>query len=251
MKKVMMLMSNKTTKLFEVDLYKPIQEHFIEQGYEVYGEVNHCDIAAIKDDELVIVELKLNISIKLLIQATKRQRLSDQVYIAIPRPTYSLRSKKWQDICYLVRRLELGLMIVTFKNGTALVEIILAPADFDRKKSMQSSKKKRDLLLTEMQGRHRDHNVGGSKNQKIMTAYKENCIHIACCLERLGQLSTSDLRQMGTGDKTVSILNKNYYGWFERVRRGTYSLSDKGKNELTSYPQLVHYYGELIANKLG
>lgn len=58
-----------TKKLLEVDLYKPIQTYFSRDGYEVYGEVKDCDLVAVKDEELVVVELKLTLSVDLLIQA--------------------------------------------------------------------------------------------------------------------------------------------------------------------------------------
>lgn len=234
-------------KRYEVDLYKPIQNYFTEQGYGVYGEVNDCDIVAMKDDELIVIELKLTLNVELLIQASKRQRLTDQVYIAIPKPKYNLRSKKWKDVCHLIRRLELGLIIVLFEEGVAThVDIKISPAAFDRKKSMQRSKKKRDRLLKEIKGRHGNYNMGGSNKTKIMTAYKENCIHIACCLKRHGPLSPKDLREMGTGDKTWTILNKNYYGWFEKMRRGVYAISEKGDSEMELHPELVRYYLESL-----
>ena len=62
---------NEKNKRLEVDLYKPIQEYFLCEDYQVFGEVNDCDIAAIKDDEIVIIELKLTLSVDLLIQAAK------------------------------------------------------------------------------------------------------------------------------------------------------------------------------------
>ncbi|MBW8351087.1 hypothetical protein K0H71_16810 [Bacillus sp. IITD106] len=233
-------------KILEVDLFYPIQNYFKIIGYDVYGEVHHCDVAAVKDDHLIIVELKRSLNIDLLIQATKRQRLTDTVYIAIPKPRFSLRSKKWKDICYLIRRLELGLIIVSFQKSGAYAEVKIHPGPFDRNKSMKLSKKKRDNLLNEIKGRHGDYNVGGSTQTKIMTAYKENCIHIACCLEHFGPLSPKNLRELGTGDKTLSILQKNYNGWFERVKRGTYLISEKGKNDLKLYPEIVNYYYKMI-----
>lgn len=239
-------MKNKTAKLYEVDLYKPIQDYFIQREYEVYGEVNHCDLIAVKENELIIVELKLNLSVELLIQATKRQRLSENVYIAIPKPNYSFFSKKWKNICYLIRRLELGLIIVSFQQNKGQAEIKITPSHFDRKKSMQTSRKVRERLLDEIKGRNGDNNIGGSNKTKIMTAYKESCIYIACCFERFGPLSPKALRNIGTGKKTLSILNKNYYGWFTRIKRGTYCISELGKKELEEYPQLVQYYSELI-----
>jgi hypothetical protein len=229
-------------KILEVDLYKPIQTHFIKEGYEVYGEVKDCDITAIKGDELIVIELKLTLNIELLIQATKRQRLTDVVYIAIPKPKMNLRSKRWTDICHLIKRLELGLIIVSFTGNRKKTEIMFHPTPFDRSKSMRQNKRKRQSLLTEINGRSADFNVGGSNRTKIMTAYKENCIQIACYLDQYGPLSPRALLEMGTGKKTSSILTKNFYKWFERIKRGTYVISEKGKQELEDYPELVSYY---------
>ncbi|WP_078381779.1 DUF2161 domain-containing phosphodiesterase [Sutcliffiella halmapala] len=236
-------------KIYEVDLYRPIHSFFIKEGYEVYGEVNDCDVAMIREDELVIIELKLTLNVHLLIQATKRQRLTDSVYIAIPKPTYSLRSKRWTDLCHLIRRLELGLILVSFTGKRKKAEIIFEPASFDRGKSLRQNKRKREALLKEINGRSSDSNVGGSNRTKIMTAYKENCIQIACYLEQFGPLSPKALGEMGTGKKTSSILTKNYYKWFERIKRGTYIISEKGKEELKEYLELVDYYLARVVRK--
>ncbi len=238
-------MKNPEGKRYEVDLYRPVKDYFVKEGYEVYGEVNHCDIAAVKESELVIIELKLSLTIDLLIQATKRQRLTNQVYIAIPKPKYSLRSKKWKDSSNLVRRLELGLIFVTFQGDDIHIEVVHEPANFDRKKSMQRSKKKRESLFSEIEGRTGDYNTGGSSQTKIVSAYKENCIHIACCLLNNGPLTPKILRGMGTGEKTLSILSNNYDGWFDRVKRGTYTLNEKGISELQTFPNLLLYYNGL------
>lgn len=239
-------MSSKLSKRYEVDLYEPVKAYFTEMAYAVYGEVKDCDVVALREDELVIIELKLTINITLLMQAAKRQRITDQVFIAIPKPNYSLRSQKWRDLCYLVRRLELGLILVSFQDDEADAKIVIEPNSFDRKKSMQLSKKRRNNVIKEIEGRSGDFNVGGSTRTKILSAYQENCIHIACCLIRFGPLSPKALRDKGTGEKTSAILSKNYYGWFERVEKGIYVVSDKGKMELKLYDELVNYYDNLI-----
>ncbi|KAA0547014.1 hypothetical protein FZW96_13600 [Bacillus sp. BGMRC 2118] len=227
-------------KLQEVDLYKPIHKYFTKEGYEVYGEVNDCDIAAVKGEELVVIELKLNLTVDLLVQATKRQRLTDQVYIAIPKPKYKVRSKRWTDLCHLIRRLELGLITVTFSGNRKKVEVIFDPSSFDRRRSY--NKRRRAALLNEINGRSADYNIGGSNKTKIMTAYKENCIQIACFLDKHGQLSPKALKQMGTGEKTSSILTKNYYNWFNRSKRGIYELTEKGKTEMKEHPEIYEYW---------
>ncbi|MCM3082236.1 hypothetical protein M3558_25230, partial [Brevibacillus invocatus] len=60
-------MKKNPDKRYEVDLYEPISQYFRRQGYEVKGEVLHCDLAAVKADELIIVELKRHLSVELLI----------------------------------------------------------------------------------------------------------------------------------------------------------------------------------------
>lgn len=233
-------------KMQEVDLYRPIQMYFLREEYEVYGEVKDCDMAAVKGDELIVIELKLTLSVDLLIQAAKRQRLTDQVYIAIPKPKYRLNSRKWADKCHLIRRLELGLIVVSFSGKRAKAEIIIHPNPFNRRKSIGQYKLKRAAIMKEINGRSADFNVGGSNRTKIMTAYKENCIQIACYLENFGSLSPKALIQLGTGDKTSDMLNKNYYGWFERIKRGTYVITEKGKQEIREYPDLLNYYLEKL-----
>ncbi|MGC5326358.1 DUF2161 domain-containing phosphodiesterase [Brevibacillus sp. SYSU BS000544] len=243
-------MKKAKVKIYEVDLYDPIRNFLTQKGYQVNGEVNHCDLTALKDDELLIVELKRHLTVDLLIQATKRQRLTDLVYIAIPKPAYSLYSKKWHDICYLVKRLELGLLLVSFQGDGAVIEAI-SPKPFDRLKSMQQNKKKRNKLVAEINGRHGDYNVGGSNKTKLMTAYKENCVQIAYFLDQFGPTSPKSLRRKGTGDKTLSILSKNYYGWFEKVGRGTYAISEKGKNEIYDFPHLIKHFTALTLVREG
>jgi hypothetical protein len=229
-------------KLQEVDLYKPIQKVFSHEGYDVYGEVKDCDIVALKEDELVIIELKLTLSVDLLIQAAKRQRLTNQVYIAIPKPKNRMNSKQWADKLHLIKRLELGLIVVSFPGNRSKADILIHPAPFNRKIGVGRNKIKRNAILKEISGRSADFNVGGSTRTKIMTAYKENCIQIASFLNTMGPLSPRALIQLGTGDKTPSILTKNYYGWFERIKRGTYIISEKGKLEVEEYKDLIHYY---------
>ncbi|MBD8067358.1 DUF2161 domain-containing phosphodiesterase [Bacillus sp. PS06] len=229
-------------KLLEVDLYKPIQRYFAKQGFEVYGEVNDCDLVALKEDELIVVELKKTLNVELLVQGAKRQKLTNQVYIAIPRGKQNFRSRKWKDICHLLRRLELGLILVSFSGNRARVDIHLHPTTFDQKKSYAQNKYKRNSLIKEVNGRSGDYNIGGSTRTKIMTAYKENCIQIASYLEEFGPLSPKKLRSLGTGEKTLTILTNNYYRWFEKVSRGVYQINDKGKQELKEFSDLVEYY---------
>lgn len=231
-------------KRLEVDMYQPVKVLLTDQGYTVYGEVKHCDVVALKGDELLIVELKQSLNMDLLLQAAKRLRLTSQVYVAILKPKLSYRSSKWRDICHLLRRLELGMIIIDFDKTDVKTEILFHPKPFDRDKSQQRSKKKRDGMLAEIKGRTGDFNVGGSRQTKIMSAYKESCIQIACILLRKGPLTAKVLRDMGTGDKTSAILINNYYGWFDRIQRGVYMLNETGKKELQAFSEHISQFEE-------
>jgi len=238
-------------ELKEEDLYPPVKEYFEALGYKVNGEVKACDITALKEEELIIIELKKNLTVSLLTQAVIRQRTADLVYIAIPKPKKFKINAKWKDSLHLLRRLELGLILVDIKKGLRTVEVALEPVPFDRNKSIQASKKKRKLLIKEIEGRKMDLNKGGSKGKKLVTAYREASILIATSLQQYGPLSTKELRELGSDNKkTTSILNQNYYGWFERVKKGVYKLTEKGLEDLQQYLELVEYYKAQINSKI-
>ena len=81
----------------ETDLYEPVCRFLEEEGYRVQAEVKDCDIAAEKDGELIIVELKKSFQLKLVYQALDRQSLTEQVFVAIPRPQKGQREKSWKN----------------------------------------------------------------------------------------------------------------------------------------------------------
>ncbi|MCC6489716.1 MAG: hypothetical protein IT364_19645 [Candidatus Hydrogenedentes bacterium] len=222
----------------ETDLYAPLRDYLTAQGYTVRAEVKGCDVTATKGDALIVVELKRNMTLTLLAQAALRQRVADSVYVAVPRPSGGAAGRAWKGIRHLLRRLELGLILVSLGSKAPRVEIVFHPGPFARRKQ----KNVRRALLEEMAGRSGDFNEGGSTRRKLVTAYRESAIQIACCLDALGPTSPRDLRARGCCEKTASILYDNVYGWFERQGRGIYGLSTKGRKELKSYPELVRAY---------
>lgn len=201
-------------------------------GYDVSAEVGHCDIAAVKDDELIVIELKRSANLTLLIQATERQRITDAVYVALPEPARN--SRHFLGVERLLKRLGLGLITVRFGPlGPA------ADKRFDPAPVLGNVRgNKRNAVLREIAGRSENFNVGGSHQTAIMTAYRETALFIACCLERLGPSSTRDLRALGTGAKTTSVLARNHYGWFERVSRGVYRITPPGIAAVHRHPAL-------------
>lgn len=210
----------------ESDLAPPVRDYLIAQGYTVRSEVKNCDITAIQGDDLIVVELKRGFTIDLLIQAVERQRIADSVYVAIPSggETRDRYSKRWKGMERLLKRLSLGLILVSFpldKDAPPTVEVLFHPIDAG--KPRQRTKQRR-AVLREIAGRSADYNVGGSTGRAILTAYREQAIYIALCLETFGSQTPTALRNRGASPRTQAILHRNVYGWFERLERGVYAL---------------------------
>ncbi len=225
----------------EVDLFEPVKKYLEANNYTVRAEVKNCDITATKNDELIIIELKLNINISLLIQAADRQRITDAVYVAVPRKIIKNR-KRWKKTLHVLRRLELGLLLVDIESNINPVEIIFHPLKFQRKKIKQRKR----VIIKEIENRSKNLNIGGSNKRKIITAYRENAIQIAVYLNELGAKAPKVLRKFGCGKKTTSILYNNFYGWFARIEHGIYDISAKGKRELKNFPGLSEKYEAIL-----
>ncbi len=227
------------TDFKETDLYLPVRSFLEEEGYEVQAEVKDCDIAAVKDGQLIIVELKKAFNLKLVYQALDRQSLTEQVFVAIPRPKKGQREKAWKDMLKLLKRLELGLLTVALDSPLKTVDVVLEPSD----SLAWKNRKKKERLQAELENRQLDTNVGGMNRRKIMTAFREKSIRLACILEREGQVSTVSLRERGLEDCVV-LLSRNYDKWFKRVEKGVYALSETGKEALEKedFAKAVEFY---------
>lgn len=233
-------------KILETHLYQPLYNYLTAEGYTVRSEVKNCDITAERGEDLIVIEMKKSFNATLMIQAVQRQRIVNSVYVAIPRPKGGKRGTDWHGMCHLLRRLELGLILVMPEGKAADVEIVFHPGPFDRTQSVYTGKKGKRSLLEEIHARNGDFNVGGSVRRKLVTAYREMAIHIACCIEKLGPQSAAQLKKLETGDKTYSILDYNHYGWFERVSKGVFGLTSEGQTCLVQYAELAaHYRKEL------
>lgn len=226
----------------EKELYPPVRNLFEKRGYIVNAEVKDCDMTAVKDDEFIIVELKRNLTVTLLGQGLKRQRTGADVFIAVPKPKqYSL--KKFRSVFSVIKKLELGLIFVSLRGEHSFAEIVFEPKPF---KFMYKDTRKRKEIMTEIEGRTIETNTGGVTGTKIITAYTEKCIHIACMLDMYGEMSAAEVRKKGGADNAYNILTMNVYGWFEKTGRGIFKITEKGRLDLMEYPELERYYTELL-----
>lgn len=219
-------------KTLETSLYAPVRNFLESQGYEVRGEVKRCDLVGSKPDEIVVVELKLRFSVELLAQACDRLRITESVYVAIPKTAYDGRSRKWRGRLKLLRRLEVGLLVVGVKGR---VQAILHPAPYERRRSNVRQRS----VLRELQGRSGDRNVGGSRGVPLVSAYREQAVLIACALQLFGPQSAVQLRERGACEKAREIMYRDHYGWFDRIDRGLYRISSLGLEQLESFEPLT------------
>jgi hypothetical protein len=224
----------------ESDLYLPLKRAFEAQGFAVFGEVNACDLVARRGDELLIVEMKCAFNLELVFQGLERQRATETVYLAFEAPA-RYDKKRWMGMKRLCRRLGLGLIVVRMnrkQRGAKLdgiPDVLLDPAPY----KPRIDARRRKLILHEIGRRSGDYNVGGSTRRKIVTAYREDALRIAQQLKTLGPSRVRTLA-LGVECKNAgSILLNNYYGWFQRLGRGTYQLTDQGERALETYREVI------------
>lgn len=242
-------MEKKTSsKPRETDLYQPVADFLAQKGFHVRSEVRGCDVTAVREDTLVVVELKLRFNLKLLMQAVNRLTLTDYVYVAIPRPSLGdkngVDSHFWRDMLQILKRLELGLLVVALDSPVQTVEPVLHPMRYTVRKSHVNRLK----VIQEIDSRVGDFNTGGSSRTKITTAYREKSIQMACIMKQRGPTSTRELRLFGLTPRETMSLGKNFYGWFERVSTGVYQLSPQGLAAIETpdaqFAEIVAYYLE-------
>jgi hypothetical protein len=220
----------------ETTLYAPVKEFLESRGYEVKGEVQGCDLVARRGDEPpVVVELKLRFSLALVLQGIDRLVLTERVYLAVPRPPWRRRSRGLipgsRDIRKLCRRLGLGLMLV----GGRKVEVLEEPVPY----RPRPAKARALRLKDEFDRRLGDANVGGASGVPIVTAYRQDALRCAHALALSGPMRIAALRAATGVPGAGRILQRNVYGWFTRLKRGTYTLSEGGGQALTRFAVAV------------
>lgn len=203
----------------ETELYGPVKALLEAQGYDVKGEIVGCDVVGVRGDEPpVIVELKRAFGLELVLQGIDRLALTDNVYLAVgawPRRT--------DDIRRLCRRIGVGLIVV--EHGRAVP--VLDPLPYQPRKNRRRTTR----LLVEHHRRVGDPTSGGSVRRPIMTAYRQEALRCAARLED-GPATLREIRTAGDVPRAGPILQTNVYGWFERVGRGVYVLSPRGRAAL-------------------
>ncbi|MFT4180847.1 MAG: DUF2161 family putative PD-(D/E)XK-type phosphodiesterase [Rhizobium sp.] len=213
----------------ETALYLPIKTFLEAAGYAVKGEISGCDLVGLSDGEppvVVICELKLTFNLELILQAVDRAQASDEVWIAA---RVSAKGKgresdrRFRDLC---RRLGFGMLAV---SDSGVVDVIVSPVAPMPRKNLR----KRVRLVDEHRRRKGDPALGGSTRAPIMTAYRQQALVCAAAILN-GQQRPKEMRAQAP--KAPQILRDNVYGWFERLDRGIYGLTEVGAEALRRWP---------------
>lgn len=214
----------------ETSLYLPVKRFLEGLGYVVKGEVGHCDLVALREDDpglVVIGELKMAFNLELLLQGVDRMGMADEVWLAAQ---LSAKGKgresdaRYRNLC---RRLGLGLLGV---SSAGHVDVLVSPtAPLPRK-----DPRRRSRLVAEHKRRQGDPALGGGSRRPIMTAYRQRALACAGALAE-GPRRLRDLKPLCADAQ--AILQRNVYGWFTRAERGIYVLTDLGRQALETWPQ--------------
>jgi len=217
-------------RIREADLYAPIKAVLEGQGYAVKGEVGAADIVAVRGaEDPLIVEMKSGFSLTLFHQAVDRQRVTDTVYVAVPRASGRAFGAALRRNIGLCRRLGLGLMTVRMSDGC--VDILLDPAPYRPRKA--AARKAR--LLKEFAKLAGDPNTGGSMRRGLMTAYRQDVLRCLALIDASGPTKAVLVAQNTGVARARRLMADNHYGWFERVDTGIYALSPNGRRALADY----------------
>jgi hypothetical protein len=205
----------------ETSLYLPIKTFLESAGYTVKGEIGGCDLVGLSEGDptvVVIGELKLVFNLELILQAVDRATVADEVWIAArisAKGRGRESDKRYRDLC---RRLGFGMLGVSDAGEVSIIVSSVSPMP-------RSNPKRRTRLVKEHRKRAGDPALGGSTKVPIMTAYRQQALACAAAMAH-GPQRSRDLKPIVA--TAGQILLKNYYGWFEKVDKGVYKLSDAG-----------------------
>jgi len=212
----------------ESQLYLPVKRFLEKLGFEVKGEICGCDLVALREGEpvaVVIGELKLTFTLDLVLQAVERTCACDEIWLAVRASRRGRGREADARVRKLCRLLGFGLLAV---SAAGKVEVLVEPVPWRPRRDA----KRRSRIVDEHRRRQGDPVAGGSTRQPIMTAYRQQALACAAQLAK-GDAHLRDLRS-GVPD-AAKIMQRNVYGWFVRIERGVYALTDSGKAALVRW----------------
>jgi hypothetical protein len=110
----------------ETALYPTVKRFLEAQGFEVKGEVQACDVVAVRRGEpirLAVVEMKLGLNLELLLQAIDRMRVADELWLAVPKTRRGRdRDLRMHRLCRL-----LGIGLMAIDHNRDQIDVLAQP----------------------------------------------------------------------------------------------------------------------------
>lgn len=212
----------------ESDLYPPVKRHLESLGFEVKGEVCGCDLVALSDGEpqlVVIGELKQSFTLELVLQAVDRTAACDEIWLAVAASKRGRGRESDSRVKKLCRFLGFGLLVV---SASGQVEVVVEPVPWKPRRDAR----RRSRIVEEHRRRRGDPVVGGTTRRPQLTAYRQRALAVAQALA-VAPGRPRDLRALAPD--VATILRGDVYGWFERIERGLYGLTDAGRAALVTW----------------
>lgn len=223
----------------ESHLHEPLHTWLVGQGYHVSAEVRDCDLVATDPDDpetLIVIEMKTRMSLDLVNQGVRRKELTESVYLAVPLSGARGHLRNANRTLATLRRLELGLIYVRFLRSGTRVEPALHPREY----SPRRRPSRRRAVLREIDHRYAELNRGGSVREAVgYSAYRQRALFVAAILAERSPLRPRDIGDAGGPPEAGRILAANYYGWFDRVARGWYTLTPAGRHAVTLHADAI------------
>ena len=217
----------------ETSLYLPVKRFLERLGFDVKGEICGCDVVALEKGAgeasppaaVVIAELKLAFTLELVLQAVDRTAVCDEVWLAVRASKRGRGREGDARVKKLCRFLGFGLLTV-FESGK--VEVLVEPVEW----KPRGNAKRRSRIVQEHRRRLGDPALGGSTRRPIMTAYRQQALACVAALAEAPGRPRDLKRDIPDAPK---ILQRDVYGWFAKVERGVYALSDGGRSALVQW----------------
>lgn len=222
-------------------MYPILKKHFENDGYKVSAEVRDCDVVLTdKNGDITVIELKVSLNITVVYQAMDRQKITNNVYIAVLKPKNSY-NKSVSKMKKLLSAVNVGLILVDVPKKS--MNVISNP-ETSKIKDNKNTKK----IKQEIEGRTLELNVGGTTRTKRLTAYRDKCIKISCILQKYSVVNAKFLKDNFNIDKGYNIMRSNHHGYFINFGKGDFGLSLKGEEMLNNseFLELVKLYQKEI-----
>jgi hypothetical protein len=115
------------------------------------------------------------------------------------------------------------------------VEVICEPgAALPRRSGVKARK-----LAAEFARRRGDPNDGGATRHGLVTGYRQDALRVAAHLAEYGPGSGAAVARDTGVPVATRIMADNHYGWFCKVSRGVYDLTDAGRRGLADWDGAV------------